>query len=182
VALTWAESYLGRVRTSVGDADTILFVGARGVILDEQNRLLLIQRSDNLRWAIPAGAMELAEHGRSGSLQEAFALSVGAGNDGQQGGGFGDWHLLLSGGGGLPVRSRQVAAWPWSRNLVVAPVRGIGSIAIAAIVGRKRIDTIGFAFDRPLLLRHWRRQGREAAGSRKRGAQDRATVTVGETG
>ena len=55
MALTWAESYLGRVRSSVGDADTILFVGARGVILDEQHRLLLIQRSDNHRWAIPAG-------------------------------------------------------------------------------------------------------------------------------
>jgi ADP-ribose pyrophosphatase YjhB (NUDIX family) len=65
VALTWAESYLGRVRARVGDSDTILFVGARTVVLDEQGRLLLIQRSDNRRWAIPAGAMELGE-----SMQE----------------------------------------------------------------------------------------------------------------
>ncbi|MDT5041557.1 MAG: hypothetical protein QOE51_2542, partial [Actinoplanes sp.] len=65
MALTWAESYLGKVRESVGDSDTILFVGARGVLLDEQRRLLLIQRSDNRRWAIPAGAMELGE-----SMQE----------------------------------------------------------------------------------------------------------------
>ncbi|WP_045740548.1 MULTISPECIES: NUDIX domain-containing protein [Actinoplanes] len=61
MALTWAESYLGRVRASVGDTDTIFFVGARTVVLDEQGRLLLIQRSDNHRWAIPAGAMELGE-------------------------------------------------------------------------------------------------------------------------
>jgi 8-oxo-dGTP pyrophosphatase MutT (NUDIX family) len=72
VALTWAESYLGRVRTSVGDADTILFVGARGVILDEQNRLLLIQRSDNHRWAIPAGAMELGESMEECAIREVW--------------------------------------------------------------------------------------------------------------
>ena len=72
MALTWDESYLGRVRTSVGDADTILFVGARGVILDEQNRLLLIQRSDNRRWAIPAGAMELGESMQDCAIREVW--------------------------------------------------------------------------------------------------------------
>jgi 8-oxo-dGTP pyrophosphatase MutT (NUDIX family) len=72
VALTWDESYLGRVRSSVGDADTILFVGARGVILDEQGRLLLIQRSDNHRWAIPAGAMELGESMEECAIREVW--------------------------------------------------------------------------------------------------------------
>jgi 8-oxo-dGTP pyrophosphatase MutT (NUDIX family) len=72
VALTWAESYLGRVRTSVGDTETILFVGARGVILDDQNRLLLIQRSDNHRWAIPAGAMELGESMEECAIRETW--------------------------------------------------------------------------------------------------------------
>jgi 8-oxo-dGTP pyrophosphatase MutT (NUDIX family) len=72
VALTWAESYLGRVRTSVGDADTILFVGARGVLFDEQHRLLLIQRSDNHRWAIPAGAMELGESMEACAIREVW--------------------------------------------------------------------------------------------------------------
>jgi 8-oxo-dGTP pyrophosphatase MutT (NUDIX family) len=72
VALTWDESYLGRVRSSVGDADTILFVGARGVLLDEQNRLLLIQRSDNRRWAIPAGAMELGESMEDCAIREVW--------------------------------------------------------------------------------------------------------------
>jgi 8-oxo-dGTP pyrophosphatase MutT (NUDIX family) len=72
VALTWAESYLGRVRKSVGDAETLLFVGARGVIIDDQNRLLLIQRSDNHRWAIPAGAMELGESMEQCAIRETF--------------------------------------------------------------------------------------------------------------
>ena len=72
MALTWGESYLGRVRTSVGDADTLLFVGARGVILDDQNRLLLIQRSDNHRWAIPAGAMELGESMEECAIRETW--------------------------------------------------------------------------------------------------------------
>jgi 8-oxo-dGTP pyrophosphatase MutT (NUDIX family) len=72
VALTWGESYLGRVRTSVGDTDTLLFVGARGVILDDQNRLLLIQRSDNHRWAIPAGAMELGESMEDCAIRETW--------------------------------------------------------------------------------------------------------------
>jgi ADP-ribose pyrophosphatase YjhB (NUDIX family) len=72
VALTWAESYLGRVRASVGDTDTILFVGARGVLIDDQNRLLLIQRSDNHRWAIPAGAMELGESMEDCAIREVW--------------------------------------------------------------------------------------------------------------
>jgi len=70
--LTWGESYLGRVRSSVGDTDTLLFVGARGVILDDRNRLLLIQRSDNHRWAIPAGAMELGESIEECAIRETW--------------------------------------------------------------------------------------------------------------
>ncbi|MEU4622495.1 NUDIX domain-containing protein [Actinoplanes sp. NPDC023801] len=72
MALTWAESYLGRVRASVGDTDTIFFVGARTVVLDEQGRLLLIQRSDNHRWAIPAGAMELGESMEQCAVRELW--------------------------------------------------------------------------------------------------------------
>jgi len=49
------------VRASAGDAQTLLFVGARGLVFDDDGRLLLIQRSDNLRWALPAGAMEVGE-------------------------------------------------------------------------------------------------------------------------
>jgi 8-oxo-dGTP pyrophosphatase MutT (NUDIX family) len=59
-SIGWAESYLGRLRANAGDTDTLLFVGARGVIIDD-GRILLIQRSDNRRWALPAGAMEVGE-------------------------------------------------------------------------------------------------------------------------
>ena len=56
----------------MGDSDTLLFVGARGVVIDDQNRLLLIQRSDNHRWAIPAGAMELGESIEECAIRETF--------------------------------------------------------------------------------------------------------------
>ncbi|BCY05223.1 NUDIX domain-containing protein [Actinoplanes sp. L3-i22] len=72
MALTWAESYLGKVRASVGDTDTIFFVGARTLVLDEQGRILLIQRSDNHRWAIPAGAMELGESMADCAIRELW--------------------------------------------------------------------------------------------------------------
>lgn len=38
-----------------------MFVGARAVLRDGAGRVLLIQRSDNGHWAMPAGAMELGE-------------------------------------------------------------------------------------------------------------------------
>ncbi|WP_229071868.1 NUDIX domain-containing protein [Actinoplanes sp. DH11] len=72
MALTWGESYLGRVRASVGDTDTIFFVGARTVLFDDEGRLLLIQRSDNHRWAIPAGAMELGESMEQCAIRELW--------------------------------------------------------------------------------------------------------------
>src|SRR4051794_23502738 len=68
----WAESYLGRLRASAGDADTLFFVGARGVVFDAERRLLLIRRSDNGRWALPAGAMELGESLRDCAVRETW--------------------------------------------------------------------------------------------------------------
>lgn len=38
-----------------------MFVGARAVLRDGAGRVLLIKRSDNGHWAMPAGAMELGE-------------------------------------------------------------------------------------------------------------------------
>ncbi|MFB9237063.1 NUDIX domain-containing protein [Plantactinospora siamensis] len=58
--LTWAESYVGQLRALAGDR-TLLFVGARAVVRDDAGRVLLIERSDNGHWAMPAGAMELGE-------------------------------------------------------------------------------------------------------------------------
>jgi ADP-ribose pyrophosphatase YjhB (NUDIX family) len=61
VTVGWPESYQGRVRALVGDEEPLLFVGARCVAADEDGRILLIRRSDNGQWALPAGAMELGE-------------------------------------------------------------------------------------------------------------------------
>jgi 8-oxo-dGTP pyrophosphatase MutT (NUDIX family) len=72
VGLSWAESYLGRQRAFAGDDERLLFVASRGVIIDDQNRLLLIQRSDNHRWAIPAGAMELGESMEECAIREVW--------------------------------------------------------------------------------------------------------------
>jgi hypothetical protein len=59
-SISWAESYLGQLRALAGDR-TLMFVGARCVVRDADDRVLLIQRSDNGLWALPAGAMELGE-------------------------------------------------------------------------------------------------------------------------
>jgi 8-oxo-dGTP pyrophosphatase MutT (NUDIX family) len=59
-SISWADSYLGQLRALAGDR-TLLFVGARGVVRDDDGRVLLIRRSDNGFWALPAGAMELGE-------------------------------------------------------------------------------------------------------------------------
>ncbi len=59
--LSWTESYVGQLRALAGDQTTLLFVGARAVVRDDSGRVLLIERSDNGHWAMPAGAMELGE-------------------------------------------------------------------------------------------------------------------------
>ncbi|HEU5109917.1 MAG TPA: NUDIX domain-containing protein [Micromonosporaceae bacterium] len=58
--ISWAESYLGQLRALAGERP-MLFVGARAIVRDDSDRVLLIKRSDNGRWALPAGAMELGE-------------------------------------------------------------------------------------------------------------------------
>jgi ADP-ribose pyrophosphatase YjhB (NUDIX family) len=67
----WADSYLGQLRAAVGQRP-LLFVGARTVVRDEAGRLLLIRRSDNGYWAVPAGAMELGESITDCAARELF--------------------------------------------------------------------------------------------------------------
>jgi 8-oxo-dGTP pyrophosphatase MutT (NUDIX family) len=54
------ESYLGQLRQLVGSR-SLISPGARAIIRDEDGRLLLIRRSDNGRWGMPAGSLELQE-------------------------------------------------------------------------------------------------------------------------
>lgn len=52
--------YLASLRQYVGQAP-LLMVGAAALIVDEQNRLLLMKRSDSGCWGPPGGAVELGE-------------------------------------------------------------------------------------------------------------------------
>jgi ADP-ribose pyrophosphatase YjhB (NUDIX family) len=53
-------SYLGQLRKLVGNL-TLISIGTRAILQDEQGRVLLIRRADNGMWAMPAGSMELGE-------------------------------------------------------------------------------------------------------------------------
>jgi ADP-ribose pyrophosphatase YjhB (NUDIX family) len=72
MSIAWEDSYLGRIRTLAGDDPVLIMVGARCVVRDDAGRLLLIKRSDNGRWALPAGAMELGESITDCAIREVF--------------------------------------------------------------------------------------------------------------
>ena len=61
MSVAWNESYQGQLRALAGDDRPLLFIGARCVVVDADDRVLLIRRADNGEWALPAGAMELGE-------------------------------------------------------------------------------------------------------------------------
>lgn len=56
----WSDSYFGQLRALAGDR-TLILTATRLVLRDEAGRLLLIRRSDNGVWSVPAGTMELGE-------------------------------------------------------------------------------------------------------------------------
>ncbi|MDG4763427.1 NUDIX domain-containing protein [Solwaraspora sp. WMMD406] len=70
-SISWADSYLGQLRSLAGSR-TLMFVGARCVLRDATDQVLLIQRSDNGHWALPAGAMELGESIADCAAREVF--------------------------------------------------------------------------------------------------------------
>ena len=59
--MPWEDSYLGKLRADVGDDRVLITVGVRCVLRDDAGRVLLIQRSDDRSWAMPAGTMELGD-------------------------------------------------------------------------------------------------------------------------
>jgi ADP-ribose pyrophosphatase YjhB (NUDIX family) len=58
--LPYEASYLGQLRMLVGNR-TLISIGTRAILQDEQGRVLLVRRTDNGLWAMPAGSMELDE-------------------------------------------------------------------------------------------------------------------------
>ncbi|MEV6525931.1 NUDIX domain-containing protein [Longispora sp. NPDC051575] len=70
--MSWAESYHGRLRAFAGDEEVLIFVGARCLLRDDGGRILLIRRSDNGLWAVPAGGMELGDSVRQCAVREVW--------------------------------------------------------------------------------------------------------------
>ena len=58
--LSFEESYVGQLRKLVGNR-MLLTPGPRAILRDSEGRTLFIRRSDDGRWAWPAGMMELDE-------------------------------------------------------------------------------------------------------------------------
>ena len=61
---------MGRLRALAGDEHTLILIGAMCVLRDEAGRVLLIKRSDNGAWAMPAGTIELGETMRDCAVRE----------------------------------------------------------------------------------------------------------------
>ena len=57
---SYEESYVGQLRRLVGSR-MLLTPGVRALIRDESGRVLFIRRSDNDKWGMPAGGIELRE-------------------------------------------------------------------------------------------------------------------------
>ena len=72
MSIAWDESYQGQLRALAGDDRPLLFIGARCVVVDGDDRVLLIRRADNAEWALPAGAMELGESIGECAVRELF--------------------------------------------------------------------------------------------------------------
>jgi 8-oxo-dGTP pyrophosphatase MutT (NUDIX family) len=70
VALSWDESYFGQLRALAGNERTLISVGARCVLRDDAGRVLLVRRSDDGTWSLPAGMMELGESLRDCAVRE----------------------------------------------------------------------------------------------------------------
>ena len=72
-------NYIQSIRQHIGHAP-ILMVGAAILILDDQNRLLLLKRSDSGCWGPPGGATEPGEVVEDAARRETFeetGLQVG---------------------------------------------------------------------------------------------------------
>ncbi|GAA2468350.1 NUDIX domain-containing protein [Winogradskya humida] len=70
MGLSWEESYLGGLRALAGDDRVLISVGAHSIVRDDRGRILLIQRSDDLTWALPGGSTELGETLRDCAIRE----------------------------------------------------------------------------------------------------------------
>ena len=66
--------YILQLRQYIGHRP-ILLVGAAILVLDEQNRLLMMKRSDNECWSVPGGSMEPGELVEAAAKRETLEES-----------------------------------------------------------------------------------------------------------
>lgn len=66
--------YIQSLRQHIGHAP-ILMIGAVVLIVDEQNRLLMMKRSDSGSWGLPGGAVEPGEMVEETALRETLEES-----------------------------------------------------------------------------------------------------------
>lgn len=59
-AVPFEQTYVGNLRRHVG-AQRLITPGPRAVILDDTGAVLLVRRSDDDTWVMPAGGLELGE-------------------------------------------------------------------------------------------------------------------------
>jgi ADP-ribose pyrophosphatase YjhB (NUDIX family) len=60
MTIPYEASYLGQLRQLVGKRK-LFAITARAIVRDEAGRILLVRRSDNGAWVMPAGSIELGE-------------------------------------------------------------------------------------------------------------------------
>jgi 8-oxo-dGTP pyrophosphatase MutT (NUDIX family) len=74
----YEDSYVGRIRKLIGK-EKIILVATRAVIRDHEGRVLFIRRTDNSRWVMPSGALELEEtifEGMQREVKEETGLDI----------------------------------------------------------------------------------------------------------
>ncbi|MDX8365836.1 NUDIX domain-containing protein [Cytobacillus sp. IB215665] len=68
--MEWEESYLGNLRTFVGNQKLII-PSVRAIIENEDGKILFVERSGEGKWGMPAGSIELNE-----SIHECLVREV----------------------------------------------------------------------------------------------------------
>jgi 8-oxo-dGTP pyrophosphatase MutT (NUDIX family) len=63
--------YINGLRKFIGN-QPLLMVGSTVLVLDAQNRLLMMKRSDSGNWGVPGGAMELGETTEETARRELY--------------------------------------------------------------------------------------------------------------
>ncbi len=75
---SYEESYVGRIRKLIGK-EKLIVVATRAVIRDPEGRILFVRRTDNSKWVMPSGALELDEtlfEGMKREVKEETGLDV----------------------------------------------------------------------------------------------------------